>query len=111
MDEESKLKKVLPAVRSEPARVHDDPLVTQALRDKVAALGENVDRYKALYDKKSTAETAGDPFPALKATHRKLMGELCDTLAIDRPEYMFVFNLVPAGGNSADIDKAEAAAK
>jgi serine protease Do len=105
-------KNTLPNVRSQAAEVQNDPLVAQPLRDKVAGLVENLEKYKALYARKGVAQGAGDPFPELKATHRRLLNALFSALNVDRPEYMFVFNLVPAGSgsNQADIEKAEAEA-
>jgi S1-C subfamily serine protease len=90
-------KRHLPELRAEVAKVQGDPLVDAVHRDKVMGLLANLDRYKALYDNNGGSEGPGDPFPGLKATHRGLLNELFQSLSIERPEYMFVFNLVPAG--------------
>ncbi len=100
--------KYLARLKSEVARVRDDPLLAQPQRDKVAELADNFDKYKALYDnKKAVSPGPNDPFPGLKTTHRRLLNELFEALAIDRPEYMIVFNLVPANRGSGDATPEE----
>ena len=67
------------------ARVHDDPLVSRANRDKVDQLASNLDKLKALHAAASPSKGGKDPFSSLKATHRRLLLELCKALSLDVP--------------------------
>ena len=94
-------KQTLPPLKAELTRVQDDPLVSQAQREKVAELAGNLERLKALYALKSATKAANDPLPTLKATHRRLLTELCNALALDLPGFLPVFN-TPQGNNNAE---------
>jgi hypothetical protein len=73
-------------LKTELARVGTDPHVSQSLRDKIRQLAENLEKLKSLYaaDPKSK-DGKSDPLPALKATHRKLLLDVCKAIDLDVP--------------------------
>ena len=78
-------RQTFPRLRAEVARVRDDPLVSQLNRDKVDQLASNLDKLKALHAAASPSKNGKDPLSSLKATHRRLLIELCKALSIDVP--------------------------
>ncbi len=85
-------RQTFPRLRAEVARVHDDPLVSQLNRDKVDQLAENLEKLKALHAVTSPNKSGKDPFSSLKATHRRLLIELCKALSLDVPgNILFAF--------------------
>ncbi len=78
-------KQTFPRLKAEAARVREDRLVSLAHREKVGQLADNLDKLKALYLADNAGKGANDPFPAMKATHRRLVVELCKSLQLDVP--------------------------
>ena len=79
-------RQTFPRLRAEVARVRDDRLVSQAIRDKVGQLADNLEKLKALYAANSPGKGANDPFSSAKATHRRLLVELGKALSLDVPD-------------------------
>jgi hypothetical protein len=79
-------KQTLPKLRAEVAAVRDDPLVSPEIRGKVGELSENLDKLKALYLGGTTNVSGGESFTTLKGRHRRLLVDLCKSLAIEVPE-------------------------
>jgi S1-C subfamily serine protease len=85
-------RQTFPRLRAEVARIHDDPLVSQANRDKVAKLADNLEKLKALHAADNPGKGGKDPFSGLKATHSRLLIEACKALSLDVPvNILFAF--------------------
>ena len=78
-------RQTFPRLRAEVPRVRDDRLVSQAIRDKVGQLADNLERLKGLYAANSPGKGPNDPFSNAKATHRRLLVELGKALSLDVP--------------------------
>ncbi len=103
-------KQTFPRLRAEVARVKDDPLVAEPLRQKVGQLAENLEKFRALYTAGNPAKNANDSFAALKATHRRLVIDICKTLKLDVPgNILFVLDESPVNGNANGASKDRSA--
>jgi hypothetical protein len=78
-------KQTFPRLKAEAARVRDDVLVSQALRDKVGQLADNLVKLRALYTADNAGKGGNDSFSSMKARHRRLLVELCKALKLDVP--------------------------
>ncbi len=94
-------KQTFPRVKAEMTQLRDDPHVAAPLREKIGQLADNLEKLKALYTAKSPAK-GNDAFPKLKATHLRLLTELCKSLDLDLP-VSIIFTL----DNSSENPKAE----
>jgi Trypsin-like peptidase domain len=74
-----------PRLRAEVARVRGDQLVIPALREKVSRLADNLEILRGLYAADTPGKGGSDPFSNTKATHRRLLIELCKSLELDVP--------------------------
>jgi hypothetical protein len=73
-------------LKTELAQIGTDPHVSQSLRDKVLKLADNLQKFKALYTAdKQTNQGSSDPLPGLKASHRKLLVEVCKAIDLEVP--------------------------
>jgi S1-C subfamily serine protease len=80
-------RQTIPRIKAAGAQVRDDNLVSKEVRDKVGQLTDNLDKLKALHDAAANPVTAGnDTFPAVRATHRRLLVEVCKTMKLAIPE-------------------------
>jgi S1-C subfamily serine protease len=83
-------KQTLPKLRAEVDRVRDDPLVDRAVREKVSQLAANLDQLKSLYRDNKPDQERNDRFSGLKDTHKKLLTDVCKSLAIEVPESLLL---------------------
>jgi S1-C subfamily serine protease len=74
-----------PRLRAEVTRVRDDGLVSQAIREKVGQLADNLEKLKALHAVDKAGKGGSDVFSTRKATHRRLLLDLCKALNLDVP--------------------------
>ncbi len=103
-------KQTFPRLRAEVARVKDDPLVSEPLRQKVSQLADNLEKLKALYTAANPAKNGNDPFAPLKATHRRLVIDLCKTLKLDVPgNILFILDESSGNGNANGAPKERSA--
>jgi S1-C subfamily serine protease len=73
-------------LKTELNRVGSDPHVSQSLRDKIRQLAENLEKFKALYAADKTSnQSQSEPLPGLKATHRKILLDVCKAIDLDVP--------------------------
>ncbi len=80
-------RQTLPKLRAEIASVRDDPLVSPEIRDKIGKLADNLDKLKSQYKEgASNLASGGESFSALKGRQRRLLVEVCKSLAIEVPE-------------------------
>ena len=77
--------KAMPKLKSEVARIGKDPSVAQDVRDKIAQLADNLDKFKAPLTTPPPAEGENDPLPELKSTHRRLLTEIYQALSAEPP--------------------------
>jgi S1-C subfamily serine protease len=99
-------KQTFPRLRAEVARVKDDPLVAETLRQKIVQLSDNLEKLKAMYTVDTPAKGGNDPFSSLKATHRRLLIDLCRTLKLDVPgDILFILDESPGRGNANGAPK------
>ena len=99
-------KQTFPRLRAEVARVKDDPLVSEPLRQKVGQLADNLEKFKALFTAGNPGKNGKDSFAALKATHRRLVVDLCKTLKLDVPgNILFVLDESTGTGNANGASK------
>ena len=78
-------------------QLRDDANVAAPLREKIGLLADNLEKLKSLYT--ATTPTKGnDPFPKLRATHLRLLTELCKSLNLDLPANI-VFTLDDSSEN------------
>ena len=84
----------------------DDPLVAETHRQKIAQLADNLEKLKAMYTADTPAKGGNDSFSSLKATHRRLLIDLCRTLKLDVPgNILFMLDESPARGNANERPK------
>jgi S1-C subfamily serine protease len=103
-------KQTFPRLRAEVVRVKDDPLVAEPVRKKVGQLADNLEKLKAMYSAKNPGNGASDAFPNLKATHRRLIVDICRTLKLDVPENILaILDESPAKGSANGRPKANPA--
>ena len=101
-------KQTFPRLRAEVARVKDDPLVAEPVRQKVGQLADNLEKLRAMYSAKNPGRGASDAFPNLKATHRRLIVDICRTLKLDVPENILdILEESPAKGSANGLPKDE----
>jgi hypothetical protein len=98
--------RTFPRLKGEVGRVRSDPLVSQPLREKVAQLADNLEKLKALYAADKPGKGANDPLSGMKATHLRLIMELCKALNLDIPA-----NILFALSDSADTGSEKDAPK
>jgi S1-C subfamily serine protease len=95
-------KQTFPRLRAEVVRVKDDPLVAEPLRQKVGQIADNLEKLRAIYSAKTQAQGAGDAFPNLKATHRRLIFDICRTLKLDVPDSIHIILDEPPAKDNAN---------
>jgi hypothetical protein len=99
-------KQTFPRLRAEVARIKDDPLVSEPLHQKVGQLAGNLEKFKAVYTAGNPAKNGNDSFAALKATHRRLVIDLCKTLKLDVPgNILFILDESSGTGNANGAPK------
>jgi S1-C subfamily serine protease len=81
-------RQIIPRIKAAGTQVRDDNLVSKDVRDKVGELTDNLEKLKALHDQavKQGAAPGNDTLPTLRATHRKLLVEVCKTMKLEIPE-------------------------
>ncbi len=95
-----------PRLKAEVARVRDDVLVSQAIRETIGQLADNLEKLRALHAVDKPAKGGNDPFSNMKATHRRLLIELCKALKLDVPDH-----ILSALDNSPEKGKTNGAAE
>jgi hypothetical protein len=99
-------KQTFPRLRAEVARIKDDPLVPEPLHQKVGRLADNLEKLKAVYTAGNPPKDGNDSFPALKATHRRLVLDLCKTLKLDVPgNILFILDESSGNGGASGASK------
>jgi hypothetical protein len=99
-------KQTFPRLRAGVARIKDDPLVSELLRQKVSQLADNLEKLKAVYTAGNTAKNGNDSFAALKATHRRLVIDLCKTLKLDvSGNILFILDESSGNGGASGASK------
>jgi S1-C subfamily serine protease len=78
-------KRTFPKLRAEVAVVRNDRLAAPAIREKVGQLADNLEKLKALYAAGTGGKGAGGAFADLKASHRRLLVDVCKALDLDVP--------------------------
>jgi S1-C subfamily serine protease len=102
-------KQTFPRLKAEVARVRDDLLVSQAIREKTGMLADNLEKLRALNGADNPRKGGIDPFPNMRATHRRLLIDLCKALKLDVPgNILFALDGSPEQGgiNGAPKDRA-----
>ena len=80
-----------PRMKAEAARVRDDRLVPKATRDKVGQLADNLEKLRALYVGNAPAAPANNnQLAQMKATHTRLLVDLCKALDLDIPGELLI---------------------
>jgi hypothetical protein len=86
-------------MKAEAARVRDDRLVSKATRDKVGQLADNLEKLRALYVGNTPPGPANNQLAQLKATHVRLLLDLCKGLDFDIPaELLLLLGNEPGPG-------------
>jgi S1-C subfamily serine protease len=98
-----------PRLKAEVARVRDDLLVSQATRDKVGQLADNLEKLRALHVNNNAGKPGIDQFSSMKATHRRLLIELCKAVKLDIPlDILFALGETSEKGNTKGAPKDRA---
>ncbi len=88
-----------PRMKAEAARVRDDRLVSKATRDKVGQLADNLEKLRALYVGNTPPGPANNQLAQLKATHVRLLVDLCKGLDLEIPaELLLLLGNEPGPG-------------
>ncbi len=74
-----------PRLRAAVARVRDDQLVAEAVRNTIGQLADNLEKLKAAYGAEVSGKTADSRLPSIKGTHKRLLIEVCKALKLDVP--------------------------
>jgi S1-C subfamily serine protease len=99
-------KQTFPRLRSEVALLKDDRLVSQANRNKVQQLADNLEKLKALHAANTPGNAANDPLATLKSTHLRVLLELCKALELEIPaSILFSLGDLSQGGNNSGAAK------
>jgi hypothetical protein len=99
-------KQTFPRMRAELDRVRVDAHIPQSQREKIGQLAENLEKLKALHAAKKPPEGGNDSLSNLKATHRRLLIEVCKALQLDIP-----FNILVALGEPSEAEKKDGESK
>ena len=88
-----------PRMKAEAARVRDDRLVSKATRDKVGQLADNLEKLRALYVGNTPPAPANNQLTQLRATHVRLLVDLCKGLDLEIPaELLLLLGNEPGPG-------------
>ena len=93
-------------LKTEVEQVRQDPNVSQADRDKVGQLADNLEQLKAMFAAGQLGKDQKAQLTKIQASHVRLLLELCKTLELDPP-----FNILFALGHSADKGDKNSASK
>ena len=74
-----------PRLKAEADGVRHDLLVSQAVREQVGQLADNLEKLKALYAADNPGKNGNDQFSNMKARHVRLLSELCKSLNLGMP--------------------------
>ena len=74
-----------PGLKAEADRIRQDQFVSQELRARSDQLADNLEKLKALYAADKVGKNKNDQFSNLKATHVRLLTQLCRALNLDAP--------------------------
>jgi serine protease Do len=77
--------KTLPKLKSDAARIGKDPSVPQEVRDKIAQLAENLEKFKAPLALPPPSEGEEDLLPPVQKAHRQLLTEIYNALGAEPP--------------------------
>jgi S1-C subfamily serine protease len=89
----------LPKLKAEVNRIGKDRSVAQAIRDTMAQLVANLDKFKAPMALPPPEEGENDLLPEVKNTHRRLLTELYNALSAEPPpDIMRALEAAPASG-------------
>jgi serine protease Do len=77
--------KTLPKLKSDVARIGKDPSVPQEVRDKIARLADNLEKFKVPLAQRPPSEGEDDPLPPVQNTHRQLLAEIYKALSAEPP--------------------------
>ena len=95
-------------LKAEVDQIRQDHWTSQAIRDKVAQLADNLEKLKALFAAKNLSKDQDGQFSKLQANHGKVLVELCKALDLDPPiGILFALGNSSEKGDKNDSSKAE----